>query len=80
MNGATCVNTMGSYQCTCAPGFTGPRCGKSQAKGLCSSFFFFFKQEKIVSESVAEQSGRVFFFRKKSNSQTLSQKRKPKRD
>ena len=25
-NGATCINTIGGYECICAPGYTGPLC------------------------------------------------------
>ena len=27
-NGATCINTDGSYMCTCAPGWSGPNCAR----------------------------------------------------
>ena len=28
LNGAKCVNTLGSYNCSCKPGYTGRHCGK----------------------------------------------------
>ena len=31
VNGATCTNTIGSYKCTCSPGFTGTHCSKYQS-------------------------------------------------
>lgn len=36
MNGATCVNTVGSFYCTCYEGWTGPYC----AEGKCTYMFF----------------------------------------
>ena len=30
INGATCTNTIGSYKCTCSPGFTGTHCSEYQ--------------------------------------------------
>ena len=36
-NGATCVNTFGSYRCRCASGYNGKHC---QA-GIVAAFIFF---------------------------------------
>jgi len=33
-NGATCINTIGGYECICRPGFTGPLC----SAGMSSRF------------------------------------------
>lgn len=30
LNGATCENLVGSFKCTCPPGFTGERCENSE--------------------------------------------------
>ena len=46
-----CVNTIGSYSCNCAPGYTGET-GNCQGYSLCFLFFVIFAFSSLIEDAI----------------------------